>query len=80
MTLPAWLTPETKTTTGGAKKAVKKVKATKKVAKTPVKTTYKKTSKKVVFKGVERTVYRKDGESFVRRKSKTTGKFYYTRV
>ena len=85
MTLPAWLSPASvDAKTGGAKKSrksgSKKAKAAKKVAKTPVKSAYKKTAKKVVFKGVERTVYRKDGESFVRRKSKTTGKFYYTRV
>lgn len=62
---------------GGAKKVAKKV-AKKPAAKKA--SPYKRTSQKVVFKGKERTVYRKDGESFVRRKSAKTGKYYFSRV
>lgn len=57
-----------------APKAAKK--AVKKAADKP-----KKTAQKIVGSdGKPHTVYKKDGVSYIRKKSSKTGKFYYSRV
>jgi hypothetical protein len=72
---------------GGAKKASKKApKKSAKATKAPKKaatesTKPKRTSQKIVGSdGKPHTVYKKDGVSFIRKKSSKTGKFYYSRV
>lgn len=68
------------TGTGGARR--KRSKASKKSAKTVKKADKpKKTSQKVVGSdGKPHTVYKKDGVSYIRKKSSKTGKYYYSRV
>jgi hypothetical protein len=68
---------------GAPKKAAKAPKKAAKAAKAPKKASDKpkKTAQKIVGSdGKPHTVYKKDGVSYIRRKSAKTGKFYYSRV